>query len=45
MKYFNDFTIFFFRLYTHPFNIFIRQTLPFIHAYCSFLSAEDSGKS
>jgi len=21
----------FFRLYTHPFNIFIRQTLPFIH--------------
>jgi len=31
MKYFINFTLFFFRLYTHQFNIFIRQTLPFIH--------------
>jgi len=30
MKYLKNFTMFF-RLYTHPFNIFIRQTLPFIH--------------
>jgi len=29
MKYFKNFTMFF-RLYTHPFNFFIRQTLPFI---------------
>jgi len=30
LKYFKNFTIFF-RLYTHSFNIFICQTLPFIH--------------
>ena len=32
MKYFKNFTMSsFFRLYSYPFNIFIRQTLPFIH--------------
>ena len=43
LKYFKNFTIFF-RLYTHPFNIFIRQTLPFINAYCSSLSLSSVSK-
>jgi len=40
LKYFKNFTILFFRLYTHPFNIslYVRHYLSFIYAYCSSLS-------
>jgi len=40
MKYLKQFHDVFFRLYTHPFNIFlyVKHYLSFIYAYCSSLS-------
>ena len=42
LKYFKNFTMFF-RLYTHPFNIFlyVKHYLSFMYAYCSSLSLSE----